>query len=234
VTSGFHHDADENCAHLVITQRWVVILYRHFGTTYWSHLQESRSPRKSPRRVLFLDLLTDTLSRNVGKGLPLDAALYPRRPQFTIVPQSKLLKQLQKLATWLQMLSFVKNNIQQHLSLVEMHAYPLFSTFITHRVVTCRWKGKCTDCTMLVHFIPHSTNEISYLTQMSILANYIFVSAMYLVFHTSRERLFIANIFRVSTELVQFIWKHLDSLCLTTDINVKIISWYCVEMRGKS
>jgi hypothetical protein len=27
---------------------------------------------------------TDTLSRNVGKGLPLDAALYPRRAQISI------------------------------------------------------------------------------------------------------------------------------------------------------
>jgi hypothetical protein len=33
----------------------------------------------------FLTLVdgTDTLSRNVGKGLPLDAALYPRRTQFS-------------------------------------------------------------------------------------------------------------------------------------------------------
>jgi hypothetical protein len=29
-----------------ITQRWVVIVYRRFGTTYRSHLQRSRSPRR--------------------------------------------------------------------------------------------------------------------------------------------------------------------------------------------
>jgi hypothetical protein len=38
--------------------------------------------------LLFLDFFTledgtDTLSRNVGKGLPLDAALYPRRAQIS-------------------------------------------------------------------------------------------------------------------------------------------------------
>jgi hypothetical protein len=38
--------------------------------------------------LLFLDFLTledgnDTLSRNIGKGLPLDAALYPRRAQIS-------------------------------------------------------------------------------------------------------------------------------------------------------
>jgi hypothetical protein len=64
-----------------ITQRRVVILYQHFGTTYRSHLQGSRSP--------FLDFLTledgtHTLSQNVGKGLPLNAALYPRRVQFSM------------------------------------------------------------------------------------------------------------------------------------------------------
>jgi hypothetical protein len=28
------------------THRWVVVLYRRFGITYWSHLQGSRSPRR--------------------------------------------------------------------------------------------------------------------------------------------------------------------------------------------
>jgi hypothetical protein len=30
-----------------ITQRWAVVLYRHFGTTYRSHIQESRSSRRT-------------------------------------------------------------------------------------------------------------------------------------------------------------------------------------------
>jgi hypothetical protein len=65
-----------------ITQRRVIILYRCFGITYRSHPQGSRGPR----RVDFLSLEdgTDTLSRNVGKRLPLDAALYPRRAQILL------------------------------------------------------------------------------------------------------------------------------------------------------
>jgi hypothetical protein len=68
-----------------ITQRRVVILYRRFGTTYRYHLQGS---------TLFLAFLTlkdgtDTLSRNVGKGLPLDAALFPRRAQFSSASRRK-------------------------------------------------------------------------------------------------------------------------------------------------
>jgi hypothetical protein len=64
-----------------ITQRRVVIFYRRFGTTYRSHLKGSRSP-------LFLAFFplddgTETLSRNVGNGLPLDDALYPRRAQIS-------------------------------------------------------------------------------------------------------------------------------------------------------
>jgi hypothetical protein len=70
-----------------VTQRRVVILYRRLGTTYRSHLQGSRSPR----RVGFLTIEdgTDTLSRNVGKGLPLDAALYPRRAQISSASRRK-------------------------------------------------------------------------------------------------------------------------------------------------
>jgi hypothetical protein len=61
-----------------ITQRLIVILYRRFGAAYRSHLQGSGSPRRSKKK-LFLDFLTledgtDMLSRNVGKGLPLNAA----------------------------------------------------------------------------------------------------------------------------------------------------------------
>jgi hypothetical protein len=46
------------------------------------------TPRFKIILTIFLALLTledgtDTLSRNVGKGLPLDAVLYPRRAQFS-------------------------------------------------------------------------------------------------------------------------------------------------------
>jgi hypothetical protein len=58
-----------------IRQRRVVTLYRHFGTTYRYHLQE--------QYFLTLEDGTDTLSRNVGKGLPLEAALYPRKAEFS-------------------------------------------------------------------------------------------------------------------------------------------------------
>jgi hypothetical protein len=56
-----------------ITQRRVVILYWRFGTTYRSRTEGSRIPRQ---KFFFLTVEngTDTLSRNVGKALPLDAA----------------------------------------------------------------------------------------------------------------------------------------------------------------
>jgi hypothetical protein len=66
-----------------ITQRRVVILYRRFGTTYRSHLQASRSPRRAESRLFTLEDGTDTLCRNVGIGLPLDAVLYHRRTQIS-------------------------------------------------------------------------------------------------------------------------------------------------------
>ena len=50
----------------VITKRVVVILYRRFGTNSRSYLQGSK--KRS------LEDGTDTLSRNVGKELPLLAA----------------------------------------------------------------------------------------------------------------------------------------------------------------
>jgi hypothetical protein len=60
-----------------ITQRRVVSLYRRFGTTYRSYLERSRSPRikeeEGKKDFLILEDGTDTLSRNVGKGLQLDA-----------------------------------------------------------------------------------------------------------------------------------------------------------------
>ena len=51
----------------VVTQRVVVMSYWRFGTIYSYHLRGSRS----------------RLTRNVGKELPLFAALQPRRPQFS-------------------------------------------------------------------------------------------------------------------------------------------------------
>jgi hypothetical protein len=56
----------------VITQRVVVISYRRFGTTYWSHLQGSKSQEKE-----FLTPYngTDRLFRNVGRKLPRRAQL---------------------------------------------------------------------------------------------------------------------------------------------------------------
>jgi hypothetical protein len=42
LVSGFRREVNENCALRVIMQRVVVIPYRRFGTTYPSHLQESR------------------------------------------------------------------------------------------------------------------------------------------------------------------------------------------------
>jgi hypothetical protein len=55
-----------------IMQRRVALLYRRFGTTYRSHLQGSRNQEDFD--FFTIEDGTDTLSRNVGKGLPLDAA----------------------------------------------------------------------------------------------------------------------------------------------------------------
>ena len=63
-----------------ITQRVVSILYRHFGTTYRSHLQGSRILLL---RFLYLKDETDMLSRNVGKELPQYAEQYSRRAQIS-------------------------------------------------------------------------------------------------------------------------------------------------------
>jgi hypothetical protein len=61
-----------------ITRRRVVIIYQRFGTTYRSHLHGSR-----------VRVGTNTLSRNVGKQLPHDAAWYPRRAQISWTLQPK-------------------------------------------------------------------------------------------------------------------------------------------------
>jgi hypothetical protein len=61
-----------------ITRRGVVIVYRRFGTKCRSHLHGSRvrSYLHGSRvlRLLTSEDGTDTLSRNVGKHLPHDAA----------------------------------------------------------------------------------------------------------------------------------------------------------------
>ena len=55
----------------VVKQRAVVIPYRSFGTTYWSHPQGSRIRAFG---CLNPEDGSDMLSRNVGKELPLLAA----------------------------------------------------------------------------------------------------------------------------------------------------------------
>jgi hypothetical protein len=67
-----------------ITRRHVVIVYRRFGTTYLSHLHG----------FFLLGLLTRedgkaTLSRNVGKQLPHEAAQYRRRAQISSTSRRK-------------------------------------------------------------------------------------------------------------------------------------------------
>ena len=56
----------------VIAQRVVVICYRRFGTNYRSHIQETGIPE--PKGFLTPEDGTGSLSRNVGKKLPLLAA----------------------------------------------------------------------------------------------------------------------------------------------------------------
>ena len=57
-----------------ILRRVVVALYRRFGTKHRYHLQGSRSLLGLLGDFLAIEDGTDTLSRNVGKGLPLDSA----------------------------------------------------------------------------------------------------------------------------------------------------------------
>jgi hypothetical protein len=79
VTSGFHRDADEICA-----------LLGHNAEssgnplpTFRDNVSVPSSRAKKSKTLLTLENETDTLSRNVGKGLPLDAALCPRRAQIS-------------------------------------------------------------------------------------------------------------------------------------------------------
>ena len=58
-----------------MTQRVVVIPYRRFGTTYRIH--------HHGLKILTLESRTERLARQVGKELPLHAALCSRRGQFS-------------------------------------------------------------------------------------------------------------------------------------------------------
>ena len=78
----------------------------------------------------------------------------------------------------------------------------------------CRRNSNCENWTILLRFTLHSTGDIYYLTQMSILTIHVFLSATYSVFHTFRDSLLIANICLVSEGMVWFIWKLCD-LCLS-------------------
>jgi hypothetical protein len=80
VISGFQRDVDEICALLgYYTPSNGNPLRTFRETTYRSHLQGSRSPRRKgigsldPLDLLTLEDWTDT-SRNVGKGLQFNAA----------------------------------------------------------------------------------------------------------------------------------------------------------------
>jgi len=69
----------------VIPQGLVVIPYRRLETTYLPHLQGSRS-----QIFLTLEDGTDSLSRNVGKKLPLVTAELPRITHFSSTSRQKL------------------------------------------------------------------------------------------------------------------------------------------------
>jgi hypothetical protein len=78
VNSGFRYEVVENWANRGYTQRVVVIPYQCFGTTYWSHLSRVKNPRREENLLVSLTLEdgTDSLSRNFGRDLPLQAVLY--------------------------------------------------------------------------------------------------------------------------------------------------------------
>jgi hypothetical protein len=64
------------------------------GNPLLTFLDNVPVPSSRVKKSLFLDFLTledgtHTLSRNVGKGLPLDAALYPRRAQISTASRQK-------------------------------------------------------------------------------------------------------------------------------------------------
>jgi len=67
----------------VITQRGVILHYRPFGTTYRSHVRESRSWLLTTYlfrvKILTLEDGTDRLSRNVGKKLTTARCVIPQK-----------------------------------------------------------------------------------------------------------------------------------------------------------
>jgi hypothetical protein len=76
VISGFRRDVDEICT-----------LLRCYAASSGNPLPTFRDnltvPSNEALDFLTLEDGTDTSSRNVGKGLPLDAALHPRRAQIS-------------------------------------------------------------------------------------------------------------------------------------------------------
>jgi hypothetical protein len=81
--SGFRHDPDEICALLgcnAASSGNPLPTFRDNVSVPSSRVKKSK--KSSLLVFLTLEDGTDTLSRNVGKGLPLDAALYPRRAQI--------------------------------------------------------------------------------------------------------------------------------------------------------
>jgi hypothetical protein len=76
VISGFRRDADEICA---------LLGYNAASSgNPWPTFRDNVSVKKSKKSPTLLEDGTDTLSRNVGKGLPLNAALYSRRAQILL------------------------------------------------------------------------------------------------------------------------------------------------------
>jgi hypothetical protein len=84
VISGFSRDADEICALLgynAASRGNPLPTFRENVSVPSSRVKKSKKSRVG---VLTREFGTDTLSRNVGKGLPLDAALYRRRAQISV------------------------------------------------------------------------------------------------------------------------------------------------------
>lgn len=76
--SGICGNANEICILWNFMQHRMVVLYRRFGITYWSHHQRSSSPRS-----LTLEDGTSRLSQNVSTKLPFRAAQNSERAQIS-------------------------------------------------------------------------------------------------------------------------------------------------------
>jgi hypothetical protein len=84
--SGFRRDVDEICALLgcyAAPSGNLLATFRDNESVPSSKVSKSKKKRKDFLDLLTLEDGTDTSSRNVGKGLPLDAAQYPRRAQIS-------------------------------------------------------------------------------------------------------------------------------------------------------